>query len=297
MDLTALATGLSDSLNSYLQAGQQQKRTQQNIAFNNQQQLSQSEDLAKFKQGMEGQVTPDMAEQLIPGASKWVNSFQQQNQRLPTINEVNDGLNSVQEKLQKLQGSSGKANTKHYIGNSPDGDAIFSDNDGNMITPDKKVYTGQVLPKSSTMATSSTRGSAEFATTILPHITEMRDLIKQADAAGYIGPASGRIYNQFLAGKVGSTGDENADQLLGKLRAMDSLLKTGAMRVHFGARGGANMYDHFSDMLNSGKQSAANLNGSLDTMEDFMKGYASAGQPKGAKPKNQPDSTGWKVIK
>lgn len=138
--------------------------------------------------------------------------------------------------------------------------------------------------------TSSTRASAEFASTIIPHIDSMRNLIEDADSRGYIGPAAGRIYGDFLAGRVGSTGDKEADQLLGQLRSYDSLLKTGAMRVHFGARGGTQMYDHFSDMLNTGKQSAAMLNGSLDTIEDFMKGYADAGKPGGLNtlPNNNP---------
>jgi hypothetical protein len=140
--------------------------------------------------------------------------------------------------------------------------------------------------------TSSTKASAEFATTIIPHIDTMRNLITEADSLGYIGPASGRVYNEFLAGKVGSTGDPNADQLLGKLRAYDSLLKTGAMRVHFGARGGQQMYEHFSDLLNSGKQSASILNGTLDGIEDFMQGYAEAGKPPGGNNK----SSGLKTL-
>lgn len=129
--------------------------------------------------------------------------------------------------------------------------------------------------------TTSTRSSAEFANTIIPHIDEMRRLIQDADEKGFIGPASGRIYNEYLAGKVGSTGDADADATLGKLRAYDSLLKSGTLRVHFGSRGGTQMYDHFSDMLNTGKQSAGVLNGSLDAIESFMQGYADAGKSQG----------------
>lgn len=168
-----------------------------------------------------------------------------------------------------------------YVGNSVDGDPVNQDKHGNFFS-NGKPYKGKILSKTSETPTGSTRSSAEFATTILPHIQSMRDLVQEADKKGYIGPAAGRVYGQFMAGKVGSTGDPAADKVLGRLRATDSLLKTGAMRVHFGARGGSQMYDHFSDLLNSGKQSAALLNGSLDSIESFMQGYADAAHP-GAK--------------
>ncbi len=135
--------------------------------------------------------------------------------------------------------------------------------------------------------TSQTKSTAEFARTIIPHIDTLRNLVEEADQKGYIGPAAGRVYGEFLAGKVGSTGDREADQLLGRLRATDSLMKTGTMKVHFGSRGGSQMYDHFSDMLNTGKQSKAVLNGALDGIEEFMQGYSDAA----------PDKSGLKTIK
>lgn len=177
--------------------------------------------------------------------------------------------------------SDASGDNKSFIGNDAQGNPLFADKRGN-ISNGTVPSGGGVLPKTSTMPTAATRTSGEFADTIIPHIQQMRDLVQQADAKGYIGPTAGRVYGQFLAGKVGSTGNPEADQLLGRLRATDSLLKTGAMKVHFGARGGSQMYDHFSDLLNSGKQSAAMLNGSLDGIESFMQGYANAGKPGGS---------------
>lgn len=170
-----------------------------------------------------------------------------------------------------------------FIGNDADGTPLLMNKKG-VISRGTVPGGSSILPKTSTMSTSSTRSSSEFAQTLLPHINHMRDLIDQADAKGYIGPASARVYGQFMAGKVGSTGNPDADNLLGELRATDSLIKTGAMRVHFGARGGEQMYDHFSDLLNSGKQSSAMLNGSLNGIQSFMEGYAAAGSPGGYKP-------------
>lgn len=179
----------------------------------------------------------------------------------------------------KLIPGSGASENRNYIGNDEEGNPLFA-NKSAEVTQGKVPGGGPVLPKSSTMPTSSTRSSAEFADTIIPHIHAMRDLVKEADKKGYIGPTAGRVYGKFLAGKVGTTGNADADKLLGRLRATDSLLKTGAMRVHFGARGGTQMYDHFSDLLNSGQQSAPMLNGSLDGIESFMQGYSDAGKPK-----------------
>lgn len=135
-----------------------------------------------------------------------------------------------------------------------------------------------MLPKSAVQPTAAVRDSAQYAKTLIPHIQDMRDLVSEADQKGYIGPAAGRLYGQFLAGKVGSTGNPDADELLGKLRATDSLLKSGTLKVHFGSRGGQAMYSHFSDLLNSGKQSAATMNGALDGVQEFLQGYADAGQ-------------------
>lgn len=166
--------------------------------------------------------------------------------------------------------------TVTYVGNTEDGKMILMGKTGSMTTTNPPGG-GSALPKTSTMPTSTTRGSAEFATALIPHINEMRNLIQQADARGYIGPAAGRIYGQFLAGKVGTTGNADADALLGKLRTTDSLIKSGMLRTHFGARGGQQMYENFSGMLNSGKQTSAMMNGSLDAMQSFLKGYSEAG--------------------
>lgn len=185
---------------------------------------------------------------------------------------------------------SSTSGNKNFIGNDANGNPLFADKTGS-ITLGSTPGGGPVLPKNSTMPTSQTRTSGEFADTIIPHIQSLRDLVSQADAKGFIGPAAGRVYGQFLAGTIGSTGNTEADKLLGQLRATDSLLKTGAMKVHFGSRGGSDMYDHFSDMLNSGKQSAATLNGSLDGIQSFMQGYSDAAKPKGRNKGNKPALT------
>ncbi len=154
------------------------------------------------------------------------------------------------------------------------------------LNPDKSIQDlGLAKPSGAANALSAqAKGTAEFAKTMLPHIDEMRDIVHQAAQSGYIGPSAGRVYGQFLAGKVGSTGNDQADNLLGKLRAVDTLIKSGTLKVHFGSRGGQQMYQHFSDVLNSGKQSEAEINGALDGIKSFLTGYATMGQS----PQTQP---------
>lgn len=125
--------------------------------------------------------------------------------------------------------------------------------------------------------TTNMRNMGEVAGTLLPHITEMRGLIAQANEKGYIGPTAGRVYGNFLAGKVGSTGNKDADRLLGKLNAENSLVNTAMARTHFGARGGQQTIGKFNELLNTNKQTAEVLNGALDTFESFVKGYKEAG--------------------
>ena len=98
-DLSSFATGLSNAISGYMQQNQQTAREQQSNVQTYQQEK-------QVDQSMEGVVSPEMAEQMIPGASKWVSQFQQTNGRLPSINEVQTGLNSVVEKLSAINAKS-----------------------------------------------------------------------------------------------------------------------------------------------------------------------------------------------
>lgn len=94
-DLSGLVQGLSQGIDGYLQGNIQQKRQQQNMQA--QQTMAQQTHAidAQTDQDMAGKVTPDMAESLIPGSSKWVQGFQQQNGRYPTTNEATQALNEI----------------------------------------------------------------------------------------------------------------------------------------------------------------------------------------------------------
>lgn len=113
-DISSFLTGFSQSVDKYMQLSQKTQLEQQNEAYKNQlgeqskikeQALQQQNELAKGKaleqnkQDMAGKVSPEMAEGLIPGSSKWVSSFKSENGRLPTVDEAQKGLMDAMSKL------------------------------------------------------------------------------------------------------------------------------------------------------------------------------------------------------
>lgn len=140
--------------------------------------------------------------------------------------------------------------------------------------------------------TQSSKSSAEFAGTLLPHIDEFEGLVHQAAQKNLIGPAAGRLNSQFLAGKIGSTGNPETDELLGQLKSEAMLLASGMTRMHFGARGGQQIVDKFSSLTDVNKLSEPLLRGDLKTMRTFAQGYRDL-QPvpdSGNPPQTQPTS-------
>lgn len=114
----------------------------------------------------------------------------------------------------------------------------------------------------------------DFATRVASHIPDIKAEIAQADAQGLLGPTMGR-WNEFLAGKVGATGDPAKDALLAKLRTDVSFLKSGMGVVHSGARGGAvQIVQRFDSLLSSDRMTKEMLNGAIDGFKGWLDTYA-----------------------
>ncbi len=110
-DLSAALTGLTQGINGYLQQNQKAKADQNQDIFKNNLDIqketakqqdeavkTQADNDAKFK--LEGQVSPELAEQALPGAGgNLVKSFQQANGRLPTVKEAHDYLKLAADNL------------------------------------------------------------------------------------------------------------------------------------------------------------------------------------------------------
>jgi hypothetical protein len=123
--------------------------------------------------------------------------------------------------------------------------------------------------------TVSSRNMAQMASATQPHVQNLRNEINEAERRGYIGPLAGRATIDFLAGRVGSTGDREADRFLGQLMTDSKLMTSAMLRTHFNGRG-ISLYGGFENML-AAKRSGDELQGTLDEFEDYLNGYGNMG--------------------
>ena len=112
-----------------------------------------------------------------------------------------------------------------------------------------------------------TQAMADLSRAILPTIDEVKAVMDTPGFAQKMGPVMGR-WNEFLVGTVG-TGDPD----IANFRFLVSLVVTGAMRAHVGARGSTLIFEHFRDMINSRQMSAPILRGAILGLEDVLQGY------------------------
>jgi len=142
--------------------------------------------------------------------------------------------------------------------------------------------------KSPSAPTSSVKQQAQQSQDLVSLSKSVRDEIAKAQANGSLGPYSGRI-SELMTGKVGAD-----DPQFAKLRTLGAMYLTGAMKAHFGARGGQQMYDHFKALMDTGKMTEGDLLGAMDGFETFFGQYAKRVQSAGAAHtgRNQPAQGG-----
>lgn len=122
--------------------------------------------------------------------------------------------------------------------------------------------------------TAATRQLGETADAIVPKIDKTIAMLDNPKFIANLGPVMGR-WNEFLTGKVGTN-----DPDLAHLRATLSLIQTGTMRAHVGARGSGNLLEKFEGLVDGKKMDAATLKGSLAGIREFLQGYRDAIHPK-----------------
>lgn len=105
------------------------------------------------------------------------------------------------------------------------------------------------------------------------HIEDLKQEIEEADARGLLGPLKGRA-NDFMLGKIGSTGDPANDELLAGLRLDISAVKSGFGMVHSGSRSAIGLLQRWDDVLNGKQMSKDALIGSLNAMQGWLDSYA-----------------------
>lgn len=111
--------------------------------------------------------------------------------------------------------------------------------------------------------TNTTKTMYEAAPHVQEFVNRIEPLIAKLEKEGKLGPGAGR-WNELWAGKIGA-GD--ADFV--KLRTDVGLLTTLLMRMHVGARGGEYVMQHFSDIINSGKQDPASMRAALGEISAY----------------------------
>lgn len=121
--------------------------------------------------------------------------------------------------------------------------------------------------------TGSTKSQGQAAGAVADHIPAFRQSVQNLAAKGELGPVMGRI-NTFLTEGYG--GD---DPDISEFVTTIGLLNSGAVRAHFGARGGAQILDKFNRILNTAQTPEAIL-GSLNGLENFLNTYKDVGVAK-----------------
>lgn len=114
----------------------------------------------------------------------------------------------------------------------------------------------------------------DMATAVGSHFDDAEQLINDADSKGLLGPIGGRTFAEFLAGKVGSTGNAENDELLGDLRTSLGMVRSGTASLH--GRSGANVgiAKDIERKMDEGHMSAAELKGSLHALRKWVNTYA-----------------------
>lgn len=141
---------------------------------------------------------------------------------------------------------------------------------GGPVTPVLGADGQQVMPQSP----AAVRSRQDLAERVSSHFDDVQSLLDEADKKGLLGPLQGRTFNEFMAGKVGSTGNAQNDELLGELRQNLSLARSGLAQLH--GRGGANtgIVQGLEKNMDAGFMSHAELSGALKAMKGWVDTYA-----------------------
>lgn len=119
-----------------------------------------------------------------------------------------------------------------------------------------------------------TRNRQDMATAIGTHFDDTKQLLDEAEKKGLLGPLSGRTFTDFLAGKVGSTGNAENDQLLGDLRTSMSMIRSGVASLHGRTGANAGIARDIEKKMDEGHMSHAELVGSLNALKKWVDTYA-----------------------
>lgn len=138
--------------------------------------------------------------------------------------------------------------------------------------------------------TSNTKQMGETARVLVPKMDHAIEMLNDPKYKDLVGPLAGR-FNEFMTGEWGGGNPDFAE-----LRSIISLINTGTMRAHVGARGSGQMLEYFSNLADAKKMDAETLKSSLKGTRDFIKGYRDNAFPPALFDNPPEDTAGAKVI-
>jgi hypothetical protein len=119
--------------------------------------------------------------------------------------------------------------------------------------------------------TMATRNIKQLAVSLLPEIDRVD---KETDAVrDLLGPGAGR-WNNFWQGKVGIS-----DPKYASYKDDVGFLSTGITLAHARGRMSNELFEHFMQMFDAGKQSPENMKAAISVARTWMQNYASLGEP------------------
>lgn len=140
--------------------------------------------------------------------------------------------------------------------------------------------------------TAASRSLGEVSKQLVPKIREGVAFLEKPGMAEKLGPFMGR-WQDFLYTGYGS----GADPDVAAFKTVASLISTGAMRAHVGARGGQALTERFDKMVNAKNMDVPTLKASMSALADFLQGYVDmltrdTGRPNGVRAaENQPPAS------
>jgi hypothetical protein len=114
----------------------------------------------------------------------------------------------------------------------------------------------------------------DMASRVVSHFGTVEEQLKEANDRGLLGPLAGRTFTDFMAGRVGSTGNDADDELIGELRQNLGLVRSGVASLHGRAGANAGIAASIEKKMDEGHMSYAELSGGLKALKNWATTYA-----------------------
>jgi len=229
---------------------------------------------ASFTPIDQSKLSPVMQAKLSPkeNLNQWIATIQNP-QASPTDKQL---AQSKLNQLQTYQTGLNLARGQGYgIGRAENTPFATFDSEGNLTTTTvadaiKNGYPSAQVWNQVFGPTGATKTQGQAAGAVAQHIPDFESAVRNLSAKGELGPVMGRL-NTYLTEGYGGNDPDVANFI-----TTVGLLKSGAVRAHFGARGGQQILAKFDNLLNTSQEPNA-LIGSAEAIKTFLNTYKATG--------------------